>query len=120
LPLVQIRAIHEWVQTVQYDGVTLQNLCYKVVGEPEEADTPCFAYSPMDCFQEGRVQVAGGTNNTRYFDIYSARQSYAAEDWTFSANLTQSYLEESCRQWYNLRVPSHMLFGGITGGERGR
>jgi hypothetical protein len=116
---VQIRAVHEWVQTVQYDGFTLQNLCYKVVGEAEEADTPCFAYSPMDCFQEGRVLVPGGMNNTRYFDTYSARQSYAAEDWTFSTNLTQSYLEESCRQWYNLRVPSHMLVGGLTVGKRG-
>jgi hypothetical protein len=42
----------------------------QIVGEPQETETPCFLYSPMDCFREGQVFVPGLENNTQYFDAY--------------------------------------------------
>jgi hypothetical protein len=51
---LQIHAIHEWVQTVQYDGLKLQNLCYKVRAPlplPRLEMVPCGRSGGLGCSQ---------------------------------------------------------------------
>eukprot|EP00854_Cymbomonas_tetramitiformis_P015220 gene15220-18003_t len=108
--------LQEWLNDVQYtddDGTyAFNNFCYKPVDRLPQYS--CFSYSPLDCFQEGRVQVIGGENNTVCWTPYEGRQSFRSDDFDFATHLTKEYLLNSCMFWFNLEIPYEQLFGDVT------
>ena len=107
--LRDVEALHGWVRDFEYTferhdpglpplTVRLENFCRR--GLHEDPSQPCFFYSVLDCFQEGRQLVHGLANNTVYYDTYGPRQSF--EDPAFRDGVTLEYLQTQCMQWLNV------------------
>eukprot|EP00803_Ostreobium_quekettii_P009440 evm.model.scf_60.23 EVM.evm.TU.scf_60.23 scf_60:170676-175982(-) len=120
--LDEVRDLQEWIRTFEYEhrdgrSVTLESICYRPVGLSDTE--PCFQYSILDCFAEGRVFAPGGENNTEFADLYSARPSY--RDFDFGEDFTEEYVRRRCVQWFNLGTADTMFLGspGTTSNSRG-
>ena len=101
--LGELEDLQNWVMGFEYtasDGTTvsLANACKRAIHE--EPQQPCFQYSVLDCFREGRAFVPGHENNTVYYQPYGNRASF--RDFDFESDMTREYLEDQCKQWVNV------------------
>ncbi len=117
----EMEALEKWFVSVEYDHVGEQysgkvkyeNLCYKVVDTTDE--TPCFHLTPLDCFEQGMQSLPGLTNNTKYTPSYTSRADFSDESqFDFGTDFTKAFIDDSCKEWYNLQTPLKMIFGGTT------
>ena len=124
--LRDVEALHGWVRDFEYTferhdpglpplTVKLENFCRR--GLHEDPSQPCFFYSVLDCFREGRQLVHGLANNTVYYDTYGPRQSF--EDPAFRDGVTLEYLETQCMQWLNVAT-NWKVIDRETTPQRGR
>jgi hypothetical protein len=113
--LAEVEDLQRWMlefstlDPVTRAPLTLDSLCYKTLDDKPEQ--PCLQLSILDCFGEGRAFVHGGGNNSVYYGTYGSRRSY--RDFDFSRELTEDYLRDQCKFWYNLQSPWRMFIGGV-------
>ena len=122
----EMEALEKWFVSVEYDyvgeqysgKVKYENLCYKVVDTTDE--TPCFHLTPLDCFEQGMQSVPGLTNNTKYTPSYTSRADFSDESqFDFGTDFTEAFIDDSCKEWYNVQTPLKMIFGGTTDNDEG-
>jgi predicted RND superfamily exporter protein len=117
----EMERLEKWFVSVEYDHVgakysgkvKYENLCYKVVDTADE--TPCFHLTPLDCFKQGMQSVPGVENNTKFLPSYSARPDFSDQtQFDFGTDFTKAFIDDACKEWYNLQTPLKMIFGGTT------
>ena len=117
----EMERLEKWFVSVEYDHVgakysgkvKYENLCYKVVDTTDE--TPCFHLTPLDCFKQGMQSVPGVENNTKFLPSYSARPDFSDQtQFDFGTDFTEAFIDDACKEWYNLQTPLKMIFGGTT------
>ena len=117
----EMERLEKWFVSVEYDHVgakysgkvKYENLCYKVVDTADE--TPCFHLTPLDCFKQGMQSVPGVENNTKFLPSYSARPDFSDQtQFDFGTDFTEAFIDDACKEWYNLQTPLKMIFGGTT------
>jgi hypothetical protein len=117
----EMERLEKWFVSVEYDHVgakysgkvKYENLCYKVVDTADE--TPCFHLTPLDCFKQGMQSVPGVENNTKFLPSYSARLDFSDQtQFDFGTDFTKAFIDDACKEWYNLQTPLKMIFGGTT------
>ena len=117
----EMERLEKWFVSVEYDHdgakysgkVKYENLCYKVVDTEDE--TPCFHLTPLDCFKQGMQSVPGVENNTKFLPSYSARPDFSDQtQFDFGTDFTKAFIDDACKEWYNLQTPLKMIFGGTT------
>jgi predicted RND superfamily exporter protein len=117
----EMEELEKWFVSVEYDHVGAQysgkvkyeNLCYKVVDTADE--TPCFHLTPLDCFKQGMQSVPGIENNTKFTPSYTSRPDFTdASSFNFGTDFTKKFIDDKCKEWYNLQTPLKMIFGGTT------
>ncbi|XRB04551.1 Niemann-Pick C1 protein [Pycnococcus provasolii] len=119
--LDEVKEITRWFRDLQYkanvngkeETITHADICSKAV-ETTNAD-PCFVFSPLDCFMEGRYAVVGEENNHVPWQGYDGRASAQCINHPNPAlrtNLTYEYLRDRCRYFFNIKYPYHIVFGG--------
>ena len=117
----EMERLEKWFVSVEYDHVgakysgkvKYENLCYKVVDTTDE--TPCFHLTPLDCFKQGMQSVPGVENNTKFLPSYSARPDFSDQtQFDFGTDFTKAFIDDACKEWYNLQTPLKMIFGGTT------
>lgn len=114
--LEEVVDLQQWIRGFEYwpDGdqseraVTLENICFKALDR--EAHEPCFQYSVLDCFKEGKVFNVGGHRNSKYNAIYSPRRSF--KDFDMHEEFTVEYIQQHCMQWTNVGTVQSMVIGG--------
>ncbi|GMH38537.1 hypothetical protein BSKO_06421 [Bryopsis sp. KO-2023] len=120
--LEEVYDLQQWIRVykyqhgVDYPEISLENMCYKTLNR--EAQEPCFQYTPLDCFMEGRVFNVGGEKNSKYNAIYDVRPSYKAFD--FDEDFTEEYVRDHCVQWTNVGAADTMLMGDFDHGVNSR
>ena len=116
----EMERLEKWFVSVEYDHVgakysgkvKYENLCYKVVDTADE--TPCFHLTPLDCFKQGMQSVPGVENNTKFLPSYSARPDFSDQtQFDFGTDFTKAFIDDACKEWYNLQTPLKIIFGKI-------
>ena len=114
----ELESLEKYMISVEYDHVgegyqgpiKYEDVCYKVVASSDTA--PCFHWTPLDCFKQGKQSIPGGSNNTKFLATYYSRASIT--DFDFTNGFTNDFIKNSCREWYNLQTPQKMILGGVT------
>jgi hypothetical protein len=59
--------------------------------------------------------VPGVENNTKFLPSYSARPDFSDQtQFDFGTDFTKAFIDDACKEWYNLQTPLKMIFGGTT------